>query len=189
MAEALLTVIARDGLAGAKLASVAAEAGTSIGLVQSYFRSKSDLLRFGIEYMYARAAERIAEAPRGTTIRQTLISIMETLLPLDEARRGELSVWLAFIPVTLTDPAMRALHHHNTERLLSGLTDGFARAQQTGELPSRLDPREEASALVALTDGISVHCLATGGDFDAARARRLLTNHLDRLFTEGSDSP
>ncbi|APU16111.1 MULTISPECIES: TetR/AcrR family transcriptional regulator [Actinoalloteichus] len=189
VAEALLRVIARDGLAGAKLASVAAEAGVSIGLVQSYFRSKDELLRFGIEHMCTRALERIAETPHGQTVRETLLSVMDTLLPLDEDRRHELAVWLAFLPTTLIDPEMRRIHQANSRQLLDALAAGFAHAQEIGELDERRDPHDEAAALAAFTDGLAVHHLATGDDFDRDRIQRLLTNHLDRVFSEGTRTP
>ncbi|ASO21282.1 AcrR family transcriptional regulator [Actinoalloteichus hoggarensis] len=189
VAEALLRVIARDGLPGAKLASVAAEAGTSIGLVQSYFRTKDELLRFGIEHMYARATERILETPVGPTVRQTLAAVMNTLLPLDDDRRHELAVWLAFIPATLVDPEMRRIHQTNTRRLLDELAKGFAQAREFGELDEQRDPHDEAAALAAFTDGLALHHLASGEDFDPDRIRRLLDDHLDRVFSQGVHTP
>ena len=59
VAHALLRSVGRQGLARTTLADVADEAGVSVGLVQSYFRTKSQLLRFGVEYMYKQGEARL----------------------------------------------------------------------------------------------------------------------------------
>jgi TetR/AcrR family transcriptional regulator, transcriptional repressor of bet genes len=65
VAEALMAVVGERGLARTTLADVADHAGVSIGLVQRYFRSKAQLLRFGVEHMYHRAEQRLQEVSTG----------------------------------------------------------------------------------------------------------------------------
>lgn len=190
MAEALLRTVAARGLARTTLADVAEEAGTSVGLVQSYFRSKSDLLHFGVEYLYERGEERIVEVlESGERGRTLLYRLMETLLPLDDERRAELAVWLEFIPATRTDPALARIHNATTRSLVDGIAAGLseatARTRDHGD-PSAgsvtgADVRTEAAALVAFVDGLTLHHLATPEIFDVAVIRDALHRYIDRI--------
>ncbi|MFE1167861.1 TetR/AcrR family transcriptional regulator [Nocardiopsis sp. NPDC058789] len=183
VAEALLRTIARKGLAATTFADVADELGGSVGLVQRYFRSKSDLLRFGVEHLYRRGEERIEAVERVAPVRDLMFRIAHTLLPMDEERRMELTVWLEFLPNAVRDPGMAELHRTTTRQLVDGLAEGLDAARRLGELPADLDPHAEAAALVALADGLTLHQLATPDLFDDATAERLLRLHFDRLFS------
>jgi AcrR family transcriptional regulator len=183
VAEALLRTVAERGLARTTLADVAEEAGVSVGLVQRYFRSKRDLLVFGVEYMYARSEERIRSALDAPPIRDLLFRLGErALLPLDEERRLELVVWLDFLPATLTDPDLARLHKRTTADLLDALTGVMAEARRLGELPEDRDPRAEAAAYVAFVDGLTLHHLVTTEEFGAESVLAALASYLDRLF-------
>ncbi|MBQ1080132.1 MULTISPECIES: TetR/AcrR family transcriptional regulator [unclassified Nocardiopsis] len=187
VAEALLRTIARKGLAATTFADVADELGGSVGLVQRYFRSKSDLLRFGVEHLYQRGEERIEAVERVAPVRDLMFRIAHTLLPMDEERRMELTVWLEFLPTAVRDPEMAELHRTTTRQLVDGLAEGLGAAQRAGELSADLDPRAEAAALVALADGLTLHQLATPDLFDDATAERLLRQHFARLFAAGTE--
>ncbi|WP_026120028.1 TetR/AcrR family transcriptional regulator [Nocardiopsis potens] len=187
VAEALLRTVARRGLARTTLVDVAEEAGVSVGLVQRYFRSKADLLRFGVEHIYERSTARLAEVELAPPIRDLMLKAAETLLPLDGERRTELAVWLEFIAASLTDPEMARIHREATRRVIDGMADGLDGARERGELPAGLDPRAEAVALAAFVDGLALHHLATGEDFGAEAIRAALTGYIDRLFGTGGN--
>ena len=190
VAEALLRTIARKGLARTTFADVADELGASVGLVQRYFRSKSELLRFGVEHLYKRGRERIDAVERVPPVSDLMFRVARTLLPLDEERRFELTVWLEFLPATVTDPEMAELHRTTTRELVDGLAAGLAAAQRNGELAEDLDPKAEAMALAALADGLTVHQLTSPDVFDDAAAEDVLRRHFARLFSapEGSST-
>ncbi|MBB4934911.1 AcrR family transcriptional regulator [Lipingzhangella halophila] len=188
VAEALLRAVAARGLARTTLIDVADEAGTSVGLVQRYFRSKSDLLRFGVEYLYERAEERIAEVELVPPVRSVLYRVTETLLPLDDERRTELAVWLEFVPATLTDPEMSRIHRDTTRRLVDGIAGGITSAQKHGELSTGVDARAEAAALVAFVDGLTMHHIATAEIFDTGMIRDALHRFIDQLFARDGRS-
>lgn len=164
------------------MADVADEAGASVGMVQRYFRSKKELLRFGVEHLYRRGAERIEEVERRPPFDDLLLRLAETLLPLDEERRTELTVWLEFLPATITDPDLAGLHRETTHHLVDGLAQAFTRAREVGAFPAENDPAEEAVALVALVDGLTVHHLVGSEHFGSDRIRAALRTHIDRLL-------
>ncbi|GAA1076498.1 hypothetical protein GCM10009605_11570 [Nocardiopsis composta] len=185
MADALLRTVARRGLARTTLVDVAEEAGVSVGLVQRYFRSKTDLLRFGVDHVYRRGADRLAGIELAPPLRDLMLKVTETLLPLDDDRRTELAVWLEFIAASLTDPEMARIHREATRKIVDGLADGLRGAQERGELRADLDPRAEAAALTAFVDGLTLHHLATGEEFEAEAVRAALAGYIDRLFGTG----
>ena len=182
VADALLRVVARDGLAGAKLVNVADEAGVSVGLVQSYFRSKTDLLRFAVEALLGRAERRIDDVRSVRPLREALYLLAELLLPLDDDRRDEAAVWLAFLPVTLTDPEMAAMHRAAIDHQLAGVGRAFAASRTLGELTGEVDAPLEAMALTAFLDGLSNYMVTMPRVFDDESARRMLRRYLDRIF-------
>ncbi|MEU4572654.1 TetR/AcrR family transcriptional regulator [Nonomuraea sp. ATR24] len=180
--HALMRTLAERGLARTTLADVAAAAEVSVGLVQRYFRSKDELLLFGIEHVYRRVGERVRQVQVTTPVRGFVMRLMETFLPLDPERERELRVWLTFLQATLTDDKMAAVHRAATADLLDGLADALAGAQRAGELDPALDPRVEAASLVAFVDGLCLHHAATGTGYDAAGIRAALAAYLGRLF-------
>lgn len=187
VARALLGTVGERGLARTTLADVADRAGVSVGLVQRYFRTKSQLLRFGVEYLYKQGADRLtavgADGPPIASARDWISRAARTLLPLDDERRAELTVWLEFLPTTMTDPEMSRLHRDTTADLVGVFAQAMDEAVRRGELPSGTDTAAEAAGLVALVDGLTVHHLITGDDaFSESAVRTALATHLDRLF-------
>jgi len=186
IADALLSTVAERGLARTALADVAATAGVSVGLVQRYFRTKGDLLRFGVEWIYSRVRERVQQVEITPPVRGIVVRIMETFLPLDEERERELKVWLSFLQASLTDPEMAAIHKAATRDLNDGIVEALSGAQRAGELADGLDIAVEAAALVAFVDGLSLHHIATGTGYDADQLRAALVRYVDRLFEHGA---
>ena len=182
-----MEVVGEKGLARTTLADVADRAGVSVGLVQRYFRSKAQLLRFGVEHMYHRAEQRLEEVSDGpeppASVRDWFDRACETLLPLDDERVRELTVWLEFLPAALADPEMLRMHRDTTRTLVDALAGALELAAHEGEIPPDRDPRAEALALVACVDGLTLHHLVTAGPFTAEAVRTALTAHLDRLFS------
>ncbi|MFH8371148.1 TetR/AcrR family transcriptional regulator [Streptomyces sp. NPDC018031] len=182
IADALLSTVAERGLARTALADVAATAGVSVGLVQRYFRTKGDLLRFGVEWIYGRARERVRQVEITPPVRGIVVRIMETFLPLDDEREKELKVWLSFLHASLTDPEMAATHKAATRDLNDGLVEALSGAQRAAELADDIDVAREAAALIAFVDGLSLHHVATGEGYDADELRAALVRYVDRLF-------
>ena len=76
IAEAILRIAASRGLDEVSLRDVAAEAGVSMGQVQHYFATKSEMLRFACAHMVERTrraiADALAEAPEPASARAAL---------------------------------------------------------------------------------------------------------------------
>ncbi|MBB3036557.1 TetR/AcrR family transcriptional regulator [Hoyosella altamirensis] len=187
--EALLDAVATRGIQKTSLADVAEFAGVSVGLVQRYFRTKDELLRFGVAHVFERTEQRVHQTELVLPIRTYLERLLRCVLPLDAERQKELRFWLNFLHVGLTDPAMAALHHDATHNLIDGLARALAGAQRRGELSADVSTDVEAAALVAFVDGLCLHHATNPDAFPAHALVRALDSYLSRLFNRADQSP
>jgi AcrR family transcriptional regulator len=176
LAEAVWRVVRRDGLEHASVRNVAGEAGLSMGSLRHYFTSQSELMAFALRMVIDRIEQRIAALPPDRDPQQHAARVLEELLPLDDERRAENEVWLAFTARAMTDPELRTLRDEGYEKLRSGCRSLVAVLLH----PSR-DLEWETARLHALLDGLAVHA-ATRPDVDTPDAMRSVTaGHLAEL--------
>ena len=110
VANALIRVIARERLTAASTRQVAAEARVSAGLVQRYFRTKDELLRFAFDRSYERTLERLRErSPRCRCGNDSSLAPGHCF-PFDEARLEDAITWLTFLPQARHDAELGRSH-------------------------------------------------------------------------------
>lgn len=186
VADAVLRVVERDGVRGASLRGVAAEAGLNIGSVRHYFASHHELLRFAMRSVIERTATRLerdrdaisASAAASPTTTpgdrlDALAGLLAQLLPLDEKRRRENAVLLEFLVVARTDPVLDELSRES----IAGVTELARRVLEA----AGADASEvESQRLAAVVDGLSVRCVLQP-TLVAADAVAVLRAHLDPL--------
>lgn len=185
--DSLFAVIVRDGLRGATLASIAAEAGLAIGSVRHYFGSHDELVTFAARALTARirgrldqrAAALFAGAPDRRIDDAT--ALLLEVLPLDEQRRTETSVWLEFAIAGRTDARFTAQSHALHDDLRRLVTVLITSGSEGGRLRSGLDVPVEVARLHALIDGLALHGTVFPDDGFASRARATITVHLESL--------
>ncbi|HWT95113.1 MAG TPA: TetR family transcriptional regulator C-terminal domain-containing protein, partial [Solirubrobacteraceae bacterium] len=107
LADAVWRLVVREGVEAASLRRVAAEAGWSVGSVRHYFATQHELLTFAMELVVTRATARLQTTPPGPDAPATAAALLGQLLPLDDERRAEMQVWLAFSTRAAVDPALR----------------------------------------------------------------------------------
>ncbi|MBA2310924.1 MAG: TetR family transcriptional regulator C-terminal domain-containing protein [Pseudonocardiales bacterium] len=161
IAEALLRLVARQGIEKVSVRTVAAEAGISAGAVQKYFATKEDMLAVAFEltgeFLVRRWADIDAEGPFIEVLREHIVAA----LPLDEQRRAELVIVFAFTARAAAQPdwARRLQRDYGDAH---DLTTRFLRfGQSTGEVRDDLDVERLADLVLALTDGLSARLLHT----------------------------
>lgn len=184
IAEALWRVTVTHGLEGVSLRHVAAEARVSMGMVQHYFTTKDDMLLFSLGAMNERVTERVAHRVGSTaapaTPRSLLRAVLVEMLPLDEERRVEAHVGLAFLARAAIHPSVAAALRASFDELHRFVEEQVCRAQAAGHAPVDLEPQIEAVELLAMVDGLTAHVLA--GWRSADTALLLLDRRLDRTF-------
>lgn len=100
IADALLRVVARDGLGGVSLRHVATEAGVTAGMVQHYFTSKDEMMSFAMQSASARYEQRITAAVQalgpGAGPAATLRTVLANYIPQSETELHDARVALEF---------------------------------------------------------------------------------------------
>ncbi len=184
LADALMRLAASEGLEAVSLRHVAAEAGVSTGMVQHYFRTKDEMMTFALDMVMsnveARTTAEIAASPPGDAPGAIVRTLLLQILPLDEQRRLEGTVAVAFLAYAAVRPAVAAGLKESSRQMRAFLADQIRAAQATRDTALRVDPAHAATALMALVDGLGVHVL--GQHYSAEEAVAALDAHLDVLF-------
>ncbi|GAA1385451.1 TetR family transcriptional regulator C-terminal domain-containing protein [Kitasatospora putterlickiae] len=191
VARAVLRLVARDGLEHASLRNIADEAGLAIGSVRHYFDGQSEVVTFAMEELCARIGERVRRhaerllnpaAPTGPADRRAAVeALLAELLPLDDVRREEAELWLAFTTAARTRPELRpgaALLHESTRHLIARVLD---EARRAGGAPADLDVPLETERLAALLDGLALGMVLHPAGVPPRTALLILRRHLRDL--------
>lgn len=158
--SALLRIVARDGIDGVSLRTVAAEAGTSLGMVQRQFASKDELMLSALRQTGEATAERIRRVAFRAPILGTLRRVADELLPLDEQRTIEARVYFAFTAKAATRPDFAKIVVEQDQHFQAILTSTFQAAGQSGEIPPGHDHAALARMFSSVLDGVSLALLA-----------------------------
>ncbi len=190
VAEAVISLVAREGLAAASIRRVAAEAGVSAGLVQRYFRTKRELLRFAFSHLHDATMRRLSEVgSRSGDVTNRLVDNLSVLLPLDEWRRAEAAVWLAFLAETQHDPVLARAHEDATRLGRELIAEAVRAAQRTGETEPTVDADSAAALLMAFLDGLVTQLATMPGLCDADWGRRALVAAVEHALRHPVSSP
>lgn len=174
IAEAAWRVIEREGPDGANLRRIAREAGYTTGVVTHYFRDKRDLMAFAFGLVVERSTSRMA----GAAAEAGAEGALAQLLPLDEERRRETTVWLALMGASLSDPDLAAELRRRYRRAREATLPMFREALVEAQAG---DPDDVADELLAAVDGITVDALTDPERFPPERQMALLRRALARL--------
>jgi AcrR family transcriptional regulator len=178
IADALVRVAAEQGLEAVSLRHVAAAAGVSSGMVQHYFRTKDEMMRFALDVVRERNQARVtaavdrlgADPPPRAMLRALFLNV----LPLDPESRAYGRVGLAFLAYTAVRPAAAESLRADNRQMLD-LVTGMIR--ETG---GPADPVGAAAGLLALMEGLGSYLL--GGHYSAETAVAALDSYLDLIF-------
>ena len=174
IAEAAWRVIEREGIEGANLRRIARETGHTTGVVTHYFRDKRELMGFAFGLVVDRSTSRMdgAAAESGAT------GALAQLLPLDEERRRETTVWLALMSASLADPELAAELRQRYRLAREAIVPMFwaARKKRRGDTPE-----DFADELLSVVDGITVDALTDPERFPPDKQLVLLRRAVARL--------
>lgn len=193
IADALFVIVVRQGFPKASLRAIAEEAGLAIGSIRHYFTTAEEIMRFALETLVARVSIRLEASlssllPRldagslnGDEAKEATADLLAVLLPLDEVRRQESVVWLAFEETARTDPALADVFEtsvRGTRTLIAQVLEGMSSRKV---LRRDLDRDLEVDALAALVDGLTLRSTLHPEVLSPDRAREVLSAHLEGL--------
>ncbi|OXM50503.1 TetR/AcrR family transcriptional regulator [Amycolatopsis alba] len=187
IAEALFRIAAAQGLQAVTLRAVAAEAGISMNLVQYYFPTKEEMLRFAwrrmVELTMENAGKIVGEAMATEDERTIVRAYLTAVLPEGERARMLAAVQIAYFAVDVTrgrqDPDQEPLLPH----LVRAVSELLRKAQEKGAIPARVDPRLEADSLATMSAGLVTAIMVDA--YTAEQAAEIVDYRLDGVFTGG----
>lgn len=182
LVEAVLRVIRRDGLEQASVRNVAREAGLSMGSLRHYFASQSELMVFAFRTVIDRIESRLAMLEPEPDPRRRAERVLAELLPLDDERRAENELWLAFTSRAMVDPALQDLRDEGYDALRAGCRAILTDLSAAGLAPT--DVHAETERLHALLDGLAVHAAMRPQIHTAESLKAAIARHLDALAIE-----
>jgi AcrR family transcriptional regulator len=190
LGHAVWRVIRRDGVERASVRTVADEAGWSPGALRHYFATQSELLAFAMRLVVERIEARVAALDGAADPRRAVEQMLYELLPLDDERRAENEVWLAFTARALVAPELRAQHDEVHDALHQACVTALETLAAAGRASTGLATAVQAERLHALLDGLAVHTALRPNLMRPEHIVAVMRLHLDELENEaGSAEP
>lgn len=189
--DALVAVIAEQGLEGTSVRRVAARAGVSIGAIQHHFPTKDAMLAAAMSRVEDVYRERLAEETESLADRpeELLRATLRSLVPRSEAERADTFLWLAFVARAAVHDATAAQHRQTWLRAEDGLASLIAACASDVGVSSDGEPsvwaRDAAAELLGLADGVAIASSLEPDRMPPERARRLLDAAVDRVIGTG----
>ncbi|MGJ0118616.1 TetR/AcrR family transcriptional regulator [Williamsia sp. MIQD14] len=178
--EATLRVVTERGLDRVTVREVAAEASVAIGTVQHWFRTKDDLIVAAFTAVVTGIRDRVDAVELGDDVRGDLIGALTQLLPLDDRRRDEARVQIAFAARAAVTPALAELQRGVLGEVRASLTQAFVRAG----VADRHRCADAATAVLALVDGLAMHAVSSGELPRSVDQLRVVTLVVDGLLDD-----
>ena len=184
IAEAVYQVMGDRGWDAVTLRDVASTAGVSMGQVQHYFATKTEMLLFALTHMRTRVLirlqQQLAALAQPVALRDQIRATISVMLPVDEPGRQEAAVTIAFFSAATVTPEYAALLRDAYARQLGFGRAQFAAAAADGLLNDNIDPVREADALYFLVQGLVGPVLIGLQTPESALA--ILDHQLARIF-------
>jgi AcrR family transcriptional regulator len=149
--------IAQTGLEGATLKSVADEGGWSVGVVQHYFRNKSQLLAAAADYLADSTTAILQEQAEARTALERLTEVLTQIVPADgKAQANYWKVWICFWAQATNDPLLAKTVEGHARLWRQRLATVLAAGQADGSIRPDLNADDEAAYLAAAIEGLGI---------------------------------
>ena len=174
---AAAAVIRRRGIASARVADVAEEAGVSAASVLYYFASKAELLKEALTYAEERYYEELHEGLAGRDSARDRLALLATW----GTGEGDYDavLWMELWALALRDPELAATRAELDRRWRGTIAEVVRYGQERGEF-GPADPDELALLLAALLDGLAVQIALRDEDVTPARVTGLAIELAER---------
>lgn len=165
IAAAVRRVLERDGVEQVTMRNVAAELGCTTGLLTHWVADRAALLHAALrataDDQTTRAAAALARDPRD------IAGALEEFVPLDDARRADMKVWLGFWALAISD---RTLHDEQRDRYRTFRSQMVHYLRDLGLTPAAA--RTATDHLMTSVDGVAVSATFDPEHWTPARQRR-----------------
>lgn len=139
IANSVTNVILRDGIEGATMREIAAEAGYAHGAIARYFPNKQSLIAAAYLHVFEESQRRVIKSAQHVRGLKALEIMSRQILPFSNTGAKKAKVVVAFWALASQDPELEELHrvkiHERREVIRRFLTE----AKEDGELAPHVD--------------------------------------------------
>lgn len=186
LADAAISIIAREGFDALSVRRVAREAHVTGGTVQHHYPSKVELTVAALHRTVHRQSVRLASVPSGGSPIDRLTRELCALLPTDPVSTEEAVVWIAMSAAVPGHPFVADRRREAAEQARRWITSRIRRAQEAGFVEASLDLDDASAMIEAALDGVMQQAVADHAEtIEETDAR--LGRMVQRLLVAGGD--
>lgn len=177
--EALLELIADQGMVAATSRSLANHLGVSNGALWRYFKDKDDLLAATYARVIEKSDRRVEDAIQGRTGLAAVLAMMDTFFPTTPETKDEAKVVLAFWGVAAMNPQHSGVGNPETDKWVGE----FVTLLEQAILSKELRPDTPAAALASVLMSVAMNAQVEyvfredDGSAQALHIRRMLNSY------------
>ena len=179
--DAALRVILKDGMQGATMRSIAAEAHCTTGLLTHYFANKDELLLEMVRQLARRARRRLSKAAADLRGIDALRALLIESTPLTPGRSDEWRIWIALWDRAVTNDKLREDWDMRTEAWAKMISVALHQAIEDGELRPDVPVEEIVESLAATNYGMGVIAVLTPRRMHDDDVHMIVSNQVDQI--------
>ena len=184
IAEAAWSIIKKEGIEKASIRRVAIEAGMSAGALRHYFSTKDEMLLFIMDYYLEEGKKRSQSKNWSDNPLQAVAEVLLELIPMDEEKKIETSVWWILALQSLTSDTLKEKKDEMTNGMYELASSMIEILVLQGILSDSTNVKLEKSRLAALIDGLSIHALLRPDVYSPDKVKEVIRYHLETLCNE-----
>lgn len=184
IAEAAWSIIKKEGIEKASIRRVAIEAGMSAGALRHYFSTKDEMLLFIMDYYLEEGKKRSQSKSWSDNPLQAVAEVLLELIPIDEEKKIETSVWWILALQSLTSDTLKEKKDEMTNGMYELASSMIEILALQGILSDSTNVKLEKSRLAVLIDGLSIHALLRPDVYSPDKVKEVIRYHLETLCNE-----
>ncbi|GIN16306.1 HTH-type transcriptional regulator PksA [Shouchella clausii] len=184
IAEAAWSIIKKEGIEKASIRRVAIEAGMSAGALRHYFSTKDEMLLFIMDYYLEEGKKRSQSKSWSDNPLQAVAEVLLELIPIDEEKKIETSVWWILALQSLTSDTLKEKKDEMTNGMYELASSMIEILVLQGILSDSTNVKLEKSRLAVLIDGLSIHALLRPDVYSPDKVKEVIRYHLETLCNE-----
>ncbi len=184
IAVAAWNIIKKEGIEKASIRRVAIEAGMSAGALRHYFSTKDEMLLFIMDYYLEEGKKRSQSKSWSENPLQAVAEVLLELIPIDEEKKIETSVWWILALQSLTSDTLKEKKDEMTNGTYELASSMIEILVLQGILSDSTNVKLEKSRLAALIDGLSIHALLRPDVYSPDKVKEVIRYHLETLCNE-----
>lgn len=181
IAEAAWNIIGKEGVEKASIRRVASEAGMSSGALRHYFSTQDEMLLFIMNYYLEEGKKRSQNIEWSENPVQAVEEVLLELVPIDEEKKIETSVWWILALRSLTSDTIKDKKDEMTDGTYELANSMIEILALKGVLSDSMNAELEKSRLTALIEGLSIHALLRPDVYSPEKVKEVIRYHLETL--------